>query len=402
MVDFRSVFESGPGNYLLLLPDDKFTIVGVSNSYCIATVRTREELTGKGLFQAFPDNPGDPSASGVSNLKLSLQSVREQKLPHKMAVTKYDIPLNDGTFEERWWNPLNTPILDDKGNVQYIVHQVEDVTETVKLKNTVHELNELYANLQRSEQELKASRGKLENAVRARDELLSVCSHELRTPVASMKLQTQMTKRNLSKGDPLALSPERMKKLVEQADRQLDRLVRLIEEMLDFSRVQAGRLKLHLETVELATLIKEIVERFEPQAQAANCDLKVNITKPITGRWDPIRLEQLVTNLLGNAIKYAAGKPIQISLEQNDFGARLSVKDEGIGIDRENFERIFEPYERAVSLSNFSGLGMGLYISKKVVDSHRGRIGLTSEVGKGSIFTVELPLDSESGSDRVG
>jgi signal transduction histidine kinase len=402
MVDFRSVFESGPGIYLLLLPDDKFTIVGATNGYCKATKRSREELTGKGLFEAFPDNPQDPEASGVANLNSSLQAVKSQKLPHKMALQKYDIPRDDGSFEERWWDPVNTPIVDNKGNIQYIVHQVADVTETVKLKSTVHELNELYTSLQRSEQELKDSRGKLENAVRARDELLSVCSHELRTPVASMKLQTQMTKRNLTKGDPLALAPERMKKLVEQADRQLDRLVRLIEEMLDFSRVQAGRLKLHLETVELAALIKEVVERFEPQAQAAQCDLTLNIAKPITGRWDPIRLEQLVTNLLGNAIKYAAGKPIQISLDENDFGARLSVKDEGMGIERENFQRIFEPYERAVSLSNFSGLGMGLYITKKVVDSHHGRIGVTSELGKGSTFTVELPLDPEQGSSRVG
>lgn len=402
MVDFRSVFESGPGIYLLLLPDDKFTIVGVSNAYCKATMRSREELTGLGLFEAFPDNPNDPNSTGVTNLNASLQSVKRQKLPNRMAVQKYDIPRADGTFEERWWNPLNTPVLNDRGEIQYIVHQVEDVTEIVKLKKTVHELNELYENLQRSENELKVSRGKLEHAVRARDELLSVCSHELRTPVASMKLQTQMTRRNLIKGDPLALSPERMKKLVEQADRQLDRLVRLIEEMLDFSRVQAGRLKLHLETVELAALIKEVVERFEPQAQAAHCNVTLSISKPVVGRWDPIRLEQLVTNLLGNAIKYAAGKPIQISLEQNDFGARLSVKDEGMGIDRENFERIFEPYERAVSLSNFSGLGLGLYITKKVVDSHHGRIGLTSEVGKGSTFTVELPLDAESGSPRVG
>jgi PAS domain S-box-containing protein len=130
--DFKKIFESAPGLYLILLPD--LTIVAVSNSYANATMTKREEILGKGLFEVFPDNPDDVGATGVSNLRASLNIVKKEKKAHTMAIQKYDIRRPDGTFEERHWSPLNTAVLDENNEVIYIIHRVEDVTEMVKIK----------------------------------------------------------------------------------------------------------------------------------------------------------------------------------------------------------------------------------------------------------------------------
>ena len=129
---FQRLFESAPGLYLVLLPD--FTIVAVSDAYLTATLTQRDEIMGRGLFEVFPDNPDDPAATGVANLKASLQEVLKTRKANTMAFQKYDIRKPDGAFEERYWSPLNKPVLDDAGNILYLIHRVEDVTEFVRLK----------------------------------------------------------------------------------------------------------------------------------------------------------------------------------------------------------------------------------------------------------------------------
>ncbi len=235
----------------------------------------------------------------------------------------------------------------------------------------------------------------LRNAVKSRDELLSICSHELRTPVTSMKLQTELVKRSLAKGDPLALAPERMLKMVSQYDRQLDRLTRLIEEMLDFSRVHTGSLRLNLETVDLEKLVLEVEERLEYQAQAVGCKFEVLLEPQLSGFWDRFRLEQVLTNVIGNAIKYAPGKLIRIETSHDENFAYIKVIDQGIGISVEMLNRVFEPYQRASSVTNISGLGLGLYITKQIVTAHRGTITVESRAGEGAVFKVALPRNSE-------
>ncbi len=132
--DFKALFEASPGLYLILLPDEKFTITAVSNSYAAATMTAREQIIGKGLFEVFPDNPDDKFADGENNLRHSLSSVLKNKTDHTMAVQKYDIRRPDGTFEVRWWSPINKPVLGEKGEVRYIIHRVEDVTQFIKDK----------------------------------------------------------------------------------------------------------------------------------------------------------------------------------------------------------------------------------------------------------------------------
>ncbi len=237
------------------------------------------------------------------------------------------------------------------------------------------------------------SEASLAAAVRARDELMSICSHELRTPVTSMKLSTQMVLRDLQKENPPEISGDRIRKIIEQSDRQLDRLTRLIEEMLDFARISGGKLLVRPEHFDLTQMVSETIERMRPQFEAASCPLSLTLNERVTGHWDSFRLEQVLTNLLSNSLKYASKKPVEVSLRQDREHAILSIHDHGIGIPEADQQRIFQPYERAVSVYNFGGLGLGLYISAQIVQAHGGTIEVQSKKGNGATFTVILPKD---------
>ncbi len=239
----------------------------------------------------------------------------------------------------------------------------------------------------------------LADAISARDEFLSVASHELRTPLTSLKLQAQTRLRILMQGGKLAkesLSPEKLKGMFMRDDQQINRLARLIDDMLDISKIGRGKLKLSLEEFDLAELVREVCEHYRPQFDAAGSAFELTLGTSVVGRWDRHRIEQLVANLLTNAVKYGAGQPVAVSLRRaGGDRVELSVKDQGIGIARENQERIFQRYERAVASTEISGLGLGLYIAKEIVELHGGGIHLESELGRGARFVVDLPLRSE-------
>ncbi len=224
-------------------------------------------------------------------------------------------------------------------------------------------------------------------AVKVRDEFLSVASHELKTPLTSLGLQVELMLRTLS--------PESKKKgtpRLEAIHRQLGRLSSLVESLLDVSRISAGRLELELEDVDLSALVREVVARFELEAERAACTLHVTLQEALVGRWDKLRLEQVVSNLLSNAIKYGAGKPIHLRVEPREGQAVLLVRDEGIGMTSEALRRIFNRFERAVSGRNYGGLGLGLYITRQLLEAMGGTVTAQSEPGAGSTFTVVLPL----------
>lgn len=233
----------------------------------------------------------------------------------------------------------------------------------------------------------------LQKALQARDELLSICSHELRTPISSMKLQTQFVKYQIEKNDPNAYSLEKVTALVEQSDRQLDRLTKLIEDMLDFSRINTGRFRLTTEEFDLHELVVNVLDTFKLQMKANQCQLELSVDsqKPILVYWDSHRIEQLISNLLTNALKYGSHKPIEMRLSQGPSSTSIIVRDHGMGISKSDYKRIFEPYERAVSVSKISGLGLGLYISKKIAEAHGGTIEVESLPGSGSTFTALIP-----------
>jgi signal transduction histidine kinase len=240
----------------------------------------------------------------------------------------------------------------------------------------------------------------LREAVRARDEFLAVASHELKTPLTPLKLQVQSLRRQLEHANVSGQRPNRVDQALASLERQATRLTSLVDNLLDMSRMTRGQLHLTLDDVNLSEVVSEVVERFRSEIAAARCTIELCLGADLVGRWDRTRVEQLFTNLLTNALKYASGKPIKVVTERRAGAARLIVQDWGMGIAPEHRDRIFEPFERAVSYRNISGFGLGLYIVRQIVDAHRGHIHLESQVGRGSIFIVDLPLRTGASDKR--
>jgi signal transduction histidine kinase len=226
----------------------------------------------------------------------------------------------------------------------------------------------------------------LREAVQARDEFLSVASHELKTPLAAFRLQLDLINRELSPE-----SREQLSGRISSASRQVQRLHLLVETLLDVSLLSMGRLMLQLEEVDLSRVVAETVERMRGELDRSGSSVMLELEGPLVGRYDRLRLEQLVTNLLSNAARYGEGKPIEVRVQEVAGTALLRVKDQGIGIAPESADRIFERFERAVSGRKYGGLGLGLWIARQVVEAHGGQIHVESAPGQGATFTVELP-----------
>ncbi|XXX50818.1 AAA family ATPase (plasmid) [Sorangium sp. So ce119] len=227
-----------------------------------------------------------------------------------------------------------------------------------------------------------------QRAIRVRDDFLSVASHELRTPVTSLRLGLQsMLRRN-------DLAPEEhITRGLHRMDRQVQRLVRLIDDLLDVSQLHTGRLELHVEPVDLAEAVGDVVERLGARIAQSGSTVSVRAEPSIVGSWDRSRLEQVISNLLDNALKFGAGAPIEIAVARRDGTAELVVQDHGIGIPAERLPHVFERFERAVSSRHFGGLGLGLHVVKSIVEALGGAARADSRPGEGARITVELPCD---------
>ncbi|HLD98729.1 MAG TPA: ATP-binding protein, partial [Bdellovibrionota bacterium] len=230
-----------------------------------------------------------------------------------------------------------------------------------------------------------------QEAIQAREDFLSIASHELRTPLTALRTQIQLLIRLSSLGKFDSLSPEKLNSMMIMADRQMDRLSRLIDELLDISRARRGDLELSPSKLDFGHLVREIVERHQIELSQAKCSVELQLEKDVIGFWDRIRLEEVVANLLTNAMKYASGSLITIQLTGTEAGARLSVQDRGVGIHPKDQVRIFKPFQRATEKGQVRGFGLGLYIVHEIVKAHQGKLYLKSEPGKGSTFTIELP-----------
>jgi signal transduction histidine kinase len=230
-----------------------------------------------------------------------------------------------------------------------------------------------------------------QQAVAQRDEFLSVAAHELRTPLTAMKLQVQVLQRDLSRALPAQEVVPRLASKASAVARHVERLESLVNDLLDLSRLTAGKLALRIEEFDLRELVREVQERMADELTRTGCTLTLHAPAPVTGSWDRTRLDQVITNLLHNALKYGAGKPIELSVSTDGTRARLSVRDSGIGISPEDHARIFERFERAVPGRHYSGFGIGLWICKQIVEALGGEILVMSRLGEGSTFEVSLP-----------
>lgn len=232
----------------------------------------------------------------------------------------------------------------------------------------------------------------LRSTVKARDEFISIASHELKTPLTSLMLQTQSFKRSQKRNDISIYEHNRVNKIVEQTYKQVVRLSRLVEDMLDISRIRSGKFEMNRTVVNFSELVLDVLEKMSAQFQNSGCGIPlINMPENISGEWDKDRIEQVLTNLLSNAIRYAPGKPIEVVIKDDGTSIKLEVIDHGEGIDKKDHEKIFERFERAVDATNTSGMGLGLFISKQIVEAHGGKIWVESEKGKGATFIVVLP-----------
>jgi signal transduction histidine kinase len=232
--------------------------------------------------------------------------------------------------------------------------------------------------------------GEAQAAVVARDEFLSIASHELRTPLTSLRLALENLRRVVGRQPLAGAAAGSIDRVLTASERAGQRLEKLVEALLDVSRIHMGRLQLDLAEVELGAVVAEAASELADELEQAGSPLEVR-GEPVTGRWDPLRLGQVVVNLLANAAKYGAGKPVEVRYGAQGDRAFLQVRDRGIGVDESDQRHIFERFERAVSSQNYGGLGLGLYIVKRIVEAHGGTIRVESARGAGATFYVELP-----------
>jgi PAS domain S-box-containing protein len=224
------------------------------------------------------------------------------------------------------------------------------------------------------------------DAVKARDAFLSVAGHEIRTPLSALNLIVYQLVRQVR-----ALGNEKAIDLAGRCEKQVGRLIRLADELLDISRMSSGALHLAPEETDLALLARDVAERLEESARRADCTLEVHAPRPVVGFWDRLRLDQALSNLLTNALKFGGGEPVLVEVSSQGDAATLSVTDHGIGIHDADQRGIFERFQRAVTAETYPGMGLGLWITREIVEAHGGKISVESRLGAGARFLVELP-----------
>lgn len=505
---YEDVFAALPGMYLLLSPE--LTILDASEGYLQATMTSREQIVGRGMFEAFPDNPDDPNATGEANLRASLERVLADRSPDVMAVQRYDVrrpEADGGGFEERFWSPQNVPVLAADGAVACIVHRAEDVTESRRLQGAseqlardvehgsdltrliierahnafvsmdqtgritewnpsaerifgwsredalgraVHEVviparyrqahlqglerffatgegpvlnktieieaahrdgleftvaltissieldgeysfhafiqdisgrKEHEAERERHAAELALANEQLAAADRLKDQFLAMASHEMRTPLTAITGFTS-TMQNMSK----ELSEDQKQDFLSIIDTQTNRLQRLVDDLLTLARIESGVLQARAEPIPVALALKQTVRELGAQNIAIACPPR------LTALADPDQVQQILTNFLGNAIKYGA-EPIELSAQPIDGSVEIRVCDHGHGVAADFIPHLFERFARARSSSaQIKGTGLGLSITRGLAHAQGGGTWYEPNSPHGACFCVRLPL----------
>jgi PAS domain S-box-containing protein len=410
----QGLFESLPGLFLVLTPE--LQIVTVSDAYLAATMTRREDLVGRDIFEVFPDNPDDVSATGVSNLRASFDRVRQTGAADTMAIQKYDIQRPDGAFEERYWSPMNSPVLGTDRRIEYFIHRVEDVTGFVRKKS--HSGSKPAGPLTRMEQmeaeifhnsaqlqdanrlllnvntQLAQAKADADAANRAKSTFLSTMSHEIRTPMNAILGYAQLLLRDPSLGTEAKTN-------LKIIGRSGEHLLALINDVLDMSRIEAGRIELNSTTFNLPRLLDDLAAMFRLRAEAKALRFEMQVDGEAVPYVvaDEGKVRQALINLLGNAIKFTRRGQItlQVTLEQrssDQLWLSARVEDTGSGISDEDQSKLFESFSQAKgALNTQEGTGLGLAITRKYARLMGGDVTVSSSQGKGSVFRFEIPIE---------
>jgi signal transduction histidine kinase len=348
-------------------PDHVFEMV-----HPLTTAMLGRDVTGLPARQAMPELEGQGFFELLDRVYRTGEAVSVAEMPARMHLL-------DGRHEA-WVSFTLQPWRDREGRVAGVMTFTVDVTEQVRARQAIEE----------HVRKLQAVEADLQAAVAARDEFLTIASHELKTPLTPLQLQIDGLRRAVRLGKSVP-APERILHALDVSARQVRRLHALVENLLDVSRIAGGRLQLNLESFDLSEAASEVLERFRPEAETTGSKLRLEAREPVVGRWDRLRLEQVISNLLSNALKYGRGFPVTVSVKSGQAGAQLVVSDGGIGIPPDQLARIFGRYERAVSTRHYGGMGLGLYIARQIVEAHGGTIVAQSTPGAGATFTAVLP-----------
>ncbi len=506
--DFRALFEAAPGAYMVLSPD--LHLVTVSDAYASATMVVREQVVGRHLFDVFPDNPDDPTADGVRNLRASIERVLATGVADTMAIQKYDVrrPAEQGGgFEVRYWAPANKPVFGADGRIRYILHSATDVTArmiqeqaaekatdqldrffTISLdmlcivgpggafersnpafaelgwksddlqglpflalvhpedveaaraaitrtsagargfhfecryrrKDGGHrwllwtgahdEVGMTYAvardvteskaqddqrraaniELAQANVEAREAREVAERSSRAKSDFLSLMSHELRTPLNSIIGFSE-----LLLDSRFGTVNEKQARYLTNVHQSGKHLLGLINDLLDLSKIEAGRLDVHTEPVTARTVVQDALATLQPLASAKPLELRLEETPLPPVMADPVRLKQIIFNLVSNAIKFTPkdGK-VTVRLERGSAPdrMRIAVIDTGPGISEAEMQQLFRPFSQLGNARAATGTGLGLALTRSLIELMGGVAGVESTVGKGSTFFVECPL----------
>jgi PAS domain S-box-containing protein len=348
--------------HIVWTADRRGRIAVASPSWMVFTGQSVEEHQGLGWLQAVHPDDRDEAT------RRWLHSVEN----HEPYDIEYRLRRQGGAYA--FMSVRAVPVFDRDGSVREWIGASADITDR---KTAEQEREQLYA---RERQAREAA----QEAVHVRDDFLSVASHELNTPLTPLKLQLGMLRRD---NDPARLASR-----LDTIERQVDRFGELVARLLDVSRIAAGRLALEPEALNLKAVMRDVATRFAPEAAAHGCELRFRAQDGVIGWFDRVRMDQVLANLVSNAVKYGQGNPIEMSLDASEGVAHIRVRDQGIGIEPHLQVRIFERFERAVSARHYGGFGLGLWIVRQIVEASGGRIAVESKPGEGSTFSVDLPL----------
>lgn len=259
--------------------------------------------------------------------------------------------------------------------------------------NQLAKFNEKEAEFLHTVQKLEAENEKLRSEIRSRDEFLSIASHELKTPLTATLLKLQIALHNIRNTSLANFSVQNLMDMLLSSEQQTQRLAKMIGDLLNVSLMSTGRLELDREKADLTDITKDVIKSLVERAKKENIDIRLVTNGPVTGRFDKMRIEQALANLITNAMKYGNNKPIDVKVEKEQSVGKVIVTDHGIGIPTAKKEKIFELFERGVRDGQRNGLGVGLYITNQIATAHKGKLHVDTREGKGSTFSLELPLN---------